>query len=183
MAIKNKIITNPKTGQKIKFLQTEKDTHGKMLELESTFTPHSKEPMPHYHPKQVEDFVVLKGEMNVRIDGEVRVLKENESLQIPANKIHSMWNASENITTVNWKTQPALKTEYFLETAFGLAADGKTNEASTPGILQAVLLLNNFTDTYRLASPPFLLQKILFTLLTPIALLCGFRATYQKYID
>jgi len=37
MAFKNKIILNPKTRNEIKFLQTSKDSDGKILEMESTY--------------------------------------------------------------------------------------------------------------------------------------------------
>ena len=40
MAFKNKQISNPKTGQDIKFLQTAKDTNGKLLEMEATYNSH-----------------------------------------------------------------------------------------------------------------------------------------------
>lgn len=52
MAFKGKVIANPVTGQQIKFVQTAKDTGGKLLEMESVYAPASKEPPPHYHPCQ-----------------------------------------------------------------------------------------------------------------------------------
>jgi len=36
-----------------------------------------------------------------------------------------MWNNSGGTSVINWKIQPALSTEYFLETVMGLAADKK----------------------------------------------------------
>ena len=61
MAFKNKVIRNPQTKQDIKFLQTSSDTDGKLLEMESTYHAFSKEPAPHYHPFQAEDFTVNFG--------------------------------------------------------------------------------------------------------------------------
>ena len=89
MAHTNKQITNPRTGQTIKFILTSTDTHGKLLEMESSFRPFSKEPLPHYHPTQVEDFLVISGQLMVRMNGQVTIYKKNESFHVPANVVHS----------------------------------------------------------------------------------------------
>ncbi len=183
MAYKNKTISNPKTRHDIRFLQTAKDTGGKLLEMEATYHDHSKEPAAHYHPCQAEDFTVLSGELTVRIDGQLKVLKQGDTLHIPANKVHSMWNNSDEKTTVNWKVMPAMNTEYLLETANGLASDGKTNDNGMPNILQVALMANKYTDVFRLAKPPFVVQKILFIALTPLAYLAGYKPTYKQYLD
>jgi quercetin dioxygenase-like cupin family protein len=183
MAYKNKIIFNPKTRNEIKFLQTSKDSDGKILEMESTYFANSKEPPPHYHPYQEEDFTVLSGEISIRTNGKINILKHGESIHIPANTVHSMWNNSEDQTVVNWKVRPAMETEFMLETLLGLAKDGKTNEEGVPGLLQISLTANKFSNVLRLDKPPFLLQKIIFTLLSPLAIALGYRATYSKFID
>lgn len=183
MAFKNKQISNPKTGQDIKFLQTAKDTDGKLLEMEATYNSHSKEPAAHYHPFQVEDFTILSGQLTVRMDEHLKVLKQGDTLHIPINKVHSMWNDTDEKTIVNWKIQPAMDTDNLLETATGLAIDGKTNNDGMPNILQVALMANKYSDVFRLANPPFAVQKILFIILTPFSYLFGYRPTYKKYLD
>lgn len=183
MAYKNKIIINPITKQEIRFLQTVNETNGQLLEMESTFNAYSKEPAPHYHPFQKEDFNVLSGELTVRMDGKVIVLKKGDTLHIPQNKVHSMWNNTNRKTVVNWKVQPALNTENLFEMATGLANDGKTNKDGMPNILQVALMANNYDSVFRLSKPPFIIQKLLFILLTPFAYLVGYRPSYQKYLD
>ncbi|POY38982.1 cupin domain-containing protein [Solitalea longa] len=183
MAFKDKIIRNPKTRQDIKFLQLGSETNGKLLEMETTYNAKSKEPPAHYHPYQVEDFTVLSGELTVRIDGQLLVLKEGNSLHIPVNKVHSMWNNSNGKTIVNWKVQPAMNTDNLLETGIGLANNGKTNENGMPNILQIALMANKYSDVFRLSKPPFVVQKIVFILLTPFAYLLGYKPTYKEYLD
>ena len=183
MAFSNKIIFNPKTKQGLRFLRTSKETGGELLEMETTYHRQSTEPPPHYHPQQVEDFTVLKGELTVRIDGALQALKQGDKLRIPKNTVHSMWNSTNKKTVVNWKVQPALDTENFLETAIGLATDGKTNDDGMPGILQIALLANKYGTVFRLSKPHFAVQKLLFLFLTPFAFLFGYRPTYQKYLD
>jgi quercetin dioxygenase-like cupin family protein len=183
MAFSNKIISNSKTGQDIRFLLTGKDTNGEFLEMETSYESYSKEPAPHYHPNQDEDFTVIEGELTVRIDGRLRILRQGDSLHIAKNKVHSMWNNTKTKTIVNWKIKPALNTDKFLETATGLANDGKTDADGTPNILQGVLMANKYAGEFRLQRPPFSVQKVLFIVLTPFAYMCGYRPDYKKYLD
>lgn len=183
MAQANKIIRNPVTGQDIRFIKTSKDTLGRLLEMETVYNATSKEPPPHYHPLQEEDFTVLEGELTVRIDGQLKVLKPGDKLHVSKSQVHSMWNASSNKTVVSWKVQPALKTENLLETGAGLANDGKLNKRGMPGILQVALMARRFSSEFRLSKPAFPIQKIVFAILAPFALLCGYKPVYEKYID
>ncbi|GAB3900927.1 hypothetical protein GCM10028803_24680 [Larkinella knui] len=183
MARKGKEIRNPKTGQIIQFIQTRADTNGQFLELISTYEAHSKEPVPHYHPHQDEHFLVLQGELSVRLNGVMQVLQPGDKIHIAKNSIHAMWNSTSDKTVVSWKTAPAMDTEYFLELSTGLASDGKTNEDGIPGILQVALMMNHYDHVFRLAKPPFAIQKIVFGILTPLARLFGYKPYYQKYID
>ncbi|TDH21319.1 cupin domain-containing protein [Segetibacter sp. 3557_3] len=183
MAYKNKVIENPKTGQKIRFIQTGADTGGELLEMESILRPFSTEPKPHYHPAQREDFLVISGELHVKLNGELKVLHAGDTIHIAENVVHSMWNNSNSQTIVNWKVQPALQTEYLLETTIGLARDGKTNHEGMPNILQTALLLKKYSNEFRLAKPAFSVQIILFSILKPVALIMGLKSVYAKYLD
>ena len=106
-----------------------------------------------------------------------------ETLQIPARKSHTMWNASDEKTILNWKVYPAMKTENFLETVVGLATTGKTNGTGMPGTLQIAMTANKYSDEFRLARPSFPVMKILFMFLTPLGFLVGKRADDQGFFD
>lgn len=183
MAYRGKIINNPAARMSIHFLQTKKDTGGKLLEMEATYQPHSTEPLMHYHPNQAEDFTVLEGELTVTVRGETSTLKAGDSLHIARGVQHAMYNASNNKTVVNWQVRPALDTEHLLETTAGLAADGKVNKKGMPGILQVALMANKYSRVFRLSKPSFAVQKILFTVLSPFAFLAGLQADYEEYLD
>ena len=183
MAVPNKIIRNPKTGQDIRFIQTAGTTNGLLLEMESTYAPLSKEPPAHYHPAQVEDFTIITGELTVRIDGQVRVLRPGDWLHVPAGQVHAMWNSGQVTTVTNWKVRPALSTEHLLETIFGLTADGKTDKKGNPSLLQLSLTAGSFSNVFRLTKPPFLLQKIIFAFLAPVARMLGMKPLYEKYLN
>ncbi|RRB06607.1 cupin domain-containing protein [Larkinella rosea] len=183
MAHKGKEIRNPKTGQVIQFVKTKADTRGRYLELISTYEAHSKEPVPHYHPNQDEYFEVLQGELTIRLNGRLKILQPGDKLHIERNRVHSMWNASDDKTVVSWKTVPAMDTEYLLELNTGLANDDKTNAEGIPDLLQVALMMNHYDHVFRVAKPPFVVQKLVFGMLTPLAWLLGYKPYYKKYID
>lgn len=183
MAYAGKTVENPVVGQTLKFVQTTAETKGELLELEAIYQSGSTEPLPHYHPKQDEWFTVKKGILTVRTNGEQYTLRADEYIHLPANQVHSMWNDSTETTVVQWIIKPALQTEAFFENAYGLAQDGKVNAKGMPSFWQVVLFAHAFSDEFRLAKPPYLLQKIIFGLLVPIARWLGYRAKYQQYIE
>jgi hypothetical protein len=95
---------------------------------------------------------------------------------VPPGTRHAMWNPGPGVARASWQTMPALRTEEFFETAWGLAADGKTNDQGMPGILQSAVLLNEFRDEFRLVKPPDGVQRIVFGLLAPIGRALGRKA-------
>lgn len=182
-ALRTPIIHNKKTGQTIAFVQTAQGNNGQCLEMVSTYRPGGREPRPHYHPQQREEFTIISGELTVRIKNELLLLRPGEQLNISPGEVHSMWNSSEENTVVNWKVIPALHTEDLFRTLTGLANDNKTNSDGIPGILQLSMTAAGFAAELRLASPPYFVSRLLFCMLKPIAYLKGLRATYKKYLS
>ena len=181
MARKGEILDNPVTGQRIIFHQTSEDTDGALLEVESVYTkPTPSRPPVHYHPAQEERFEVLSGELRVVVGGEARTLREGETLVIPRGTTHEMWAEAEGVRA-NWQTRPALKTETFFETIWGLSRDGKTGEKGTPNLLQVAVIAQAYSDEFRLASPPWPVQRAIFAVLAPLGRLFGYRASYPEY--
>ena len=180
MAYTNQLLVNPVTGQTLRFLQTAEDTGGKLLEMESVFAPHSVPPAVHYHPKQAEVFTVLQGKILVRLNGHVFEMLEGDQFTIDPKTLHAMWNPFEAEAKLNWKVTPALTTESFLETGFRLAQNGAVNAQGMPSLLQAVLLLDAYRSVYRLAKPPYAVQRLLSLLLKPIARWKGLRTGLEK---
>jgi quercetin dioxygenase-like cupin family protein len=169
---------NPVSGQKLIFHKTAGDTGGELLEVESIYTePSPSRPPLHYHPRQEERFEVLSGELHALIGGEERNLKVGETLVIPRGIPHSMW-AQEAGTRVTWQTRPALKTEAFFETLWGLAKDGKTNDKGVPNLLQAAMIAQHYAQEYRLVSPRGFVQKVLFGSLAEVGRWLGYEAQY-----
>lgn len=181
MARSDQVLENPKSGQRIIFRKTASDTGGELLEVESVYTkPTPSRPPVHYHPHQEERFEVLTGRLDVLMDGKEQTLEEGEVLTIPPGIPHEMWSERAG-ARVNWQTRPALKTEAFFETIWGLARDGKTNEKGVPNLLQVAVIARNYADEFRLASPPLFVQRAIFAVLAPSGRLLGYRARYPEY--
>lgn len=183
MAYRGKQIENPVAKQQILFLQTAKDTGGQLLEMKATFRAHSMRPASHYHPFQEEDFTVLEGELTVKMQEQTVILKPGDSLHIAPGVMHAMWNDTSHETIVNWQVRPAMQTEHLLETAAGLATDGKVNKKGVPGLLQVALMANKYSRVFRLSKPAFAIQKMVYVVLSPFAKLAGLQADYEEYLD
>jgi quercetin dioxygenase-like cupin family protein len=181
MARAGDVLENPMSGQRIIFRKTAEDTGGELLEVESIYTkPSPSRPPAHYHPYQEELFEVLSGRLRVVVEGEERAYGEGESFVVPPGVPHEMWT-EEAGTRMSWQTRPAMKTEEFFETVWGLAEDGKTNEKGVPNLLQVAVIAHERADEYRLVKPPWPVQRALFAVLAPIGRLLGYRASYPEY--
>jgi hypothetical protein len=88
-----------------------------------------------------------------------------------------MWS-EEAGTRVKWQTRPALKTEAFFETVWGLAKDGKVNDEGVPNLLRVALIAREYEEEYCLVSPPRAVQRVLFAALAPVGRLLGYPARY-----
>ena len=182
MARAGDVLETPITGQRLIFRKTGRDTGGELLAVESVYERPSPSRLPeHYHPHQEERFEVLSGTVHVLIDGVERVLVAGEVIVIPPGTPHEMWSGEAGEARVNWQTRPALNTETFFETLWGLAIDGKTNERGTPNLPQVAVIAREYENEFRLTRPPFAVQKLLFAILAPLGKMLGYRARYPEY--
>ena len=85
-------IFNPRTGQRMIFLQTGKETSGELVRIDSYNPPTGVAEPEHVHPFQQSGAEVVSGALRFRIDGEERLVKAGESITIPANTPHFFWN-------------------------------------------------------------------------------------------
>jgi len=172
------VFENPASGQRLIFRKTAADTGGELLEVEAVYTkPSPSRPPVHVHPRQEERFEVLAGEVRAVVGGEERTLGTGELFVIPPGTPHGMW-AEKTGTRLLWQTRPALGTEAFFETVWGLAKDGKVNDKGVPNPLQAAVIAREFEQEYRLASPPWAVQAALFGTLAVVGRLLGYKGRY-----
>jgi mannose-6-phosphate isomerase-like protein (cupin superfamily) len=168
-------IVNPRTGQRMTFLNESPD----ILEIDSINPPTSLPEPEHVHPSQESGCRVISGALRFCVAGAEHPVHAGESITIPANTPHFFWNeGTEDAHAVQW-FRPALKTRAFFETLFALAQDGKLNAKGMPSALQIAAMIPFFADEIRPTRPPWPLQRAVGALLGPVARRRGYRATYH----
>jgi mannose-6-phosphate isomerase-like protein (cupin superfamily) len=143
------------------------------LVVEATYG-HSRRPPPmHIHPAQDELFEVIEGSLHVRAGRERLELAADETFAIPARTAHQMWNPSEHPARVRWTTSPRGRTEEWFRAIDALVRKSAPKEPSPLGF---AVLLDDFSDTFRLAVGPHLLTAPVLKLLSGAGKLRGHRA-------
>lgn len=174
-------IENPVTGERVTFTNRGEDTNGDRIELDIVAKPHAIGPPEHVHEHQKESFEILSGRVSGTLDGEPFSVESGESFVIPAGTPHRWWNAGDEELHARIVVEPAMEFGEFLETLYGLAADGKTNSKGVPNPLQMAVIADHYWETNHLASPPAPIQHLAFGLLAPLGRLLGYRAYYPEY--
>ncbi len=182
MATAGDTLEHPITGERIVFLKTARDTGGELLQVDFFMKPGGFVAAEHVHSRQEERFEVLSGSVRFRMNGQDRNVSAGETVVVPAGTPHVWWNPGEEEGHVVVELRPALRTENFFETFFGLAQDGKVSPRSgLPNPLQMALIAREYEDEIYLARPPLFVQRVLFGLLATIGKLLGYKARYPEY--
>jgi mannose-6-phosphate isomerase-like protein (cupin superfamily) len=179
MAHAGTTIKHALTGQRMTFVRTAADTRGALLQTESTIRGGTPLETLHIHPGQEERFTVLAGTMRFVVGGQERVAQAGQEVVVSAGTPHTFGNAGPDEARFRAEDRPALQSEGFFESYFGLAQDGKVNpRTGLPNLLQLAVALHHYRHEIVLVRPPRLVQRVLFGLLAPIGRLRGYRAPY-----
>lgn len=182
MARAGEEIYNPVQNDWVVWRETARETGGELLSADLIVSPRGGNPL-HVHPLQEEHFRSVSGTLGVQVGDEQRRLKEGEEAFVPPGTPHRWWNESDDEEArVAVELRPALNTEVFFETIYGLARDGKTGRNGVPNLLQQAVTFNgiNRGEIY-LASPPVPVQKAVLAVLAPLGRLLGYGDHYGKY--
>ena len=174
-------IHNPITGETLTFLVTAGESEGQVLRVDVTAEPHRAGPPMHVHRGFVEKYDVREGKVHVRLHGQVHVVEPGRPFEIPRGEPHTFWIEGDEPARMVVDFEPAGTYEFFLETVYGLARDGKTNAKGEPSLLQAAVIGRVHLDDFALATPPVWVQRILFGALAPVGRLLGYRARYPSH--
>lgn len=135
----------------------------------------------HMHPTLRERFEVITGELMVLQNGDITVLQAGDVAEIAPGVWHDWWNSSSVPAVVRLEVAPGERFLHMLETLFGLAHEGYTDQRGMPNLLQLAMLDQEFCDVVIFRRPPVIVQRALFTLLRPVARALGYRPTYPMY--
>jgi quercetin dioxygenase-like cupin family protein len=178
MIRKGDIIGNPITGERVTFLKTSAETDGEMVLIETTVAPNGFVAAEHIHPYQSERFEILEGVVEFKLDGETVVSREGDVVMVETGAAHHFRNIGTEEVRFLTEVRPALSFETFLETMFGLAADGRTNRPGMPNPFRLAVIMNEHFDLVRLPFPPAWMQKLGLTLGAPLGRLLGYEPAY-----
>jgi len=176
-------ITNPRTGQRLRFLKTSQDNGGELLQIECFSTLSGVKEPEHIHPFQENRFEMISGSLMFCIAGKERQVNAGEVIAIPPSVPHFFWNGSDQEAHYIQEFRPALRSELFFETLFGLARDGKLTEQGLPNLLDMAAFVPCFWNEIRVTRPPEVIQKVLFTLIGPVSRLLGHRGSSHESLS
>lgn len=168
-------------GNRLLIRRSGKETNGELLEMEARYPPNSPQPPYHYHPYQAEHFEVLQGEFRTKINEIVHTYQVGEQFEIPPNTEHWMHNISDEEGRLLWQVRPALNSQSFFETVWGLDADGKSGANGVPNLSQLAVILSAYSNEFCTSSPPFVMQRVFLAILAPLGRLLGYKAKYARY--
>lgn len=179
MARAGDTIENPVTGQRMVFRQTAQDTNGQLVQIDEYLPADGQVDVEHIHPLQDETFQVISGRFKFIINGRDIIATNGETIVVPAGTPHAFGNIGEGEALVRIEMRPALNTEGFFETYFGLAQDGKLDpKTKMSDLLQTAVTLHTFRHEIRLSRIPALVQTLIFGVLAFIGRLRGRHAPY-----
>ena len=166
-------ITNTRTGQRMTFVELQRDS----LRIDSVNPPtDEREPM-HLHPKQESGAELISGSLVFEVDGVVRKLAPGDSISIAPNTPHRFWNDGQEDAHSIGFFRPALTIGEFFETLFALANAGKLDAKGMPRPLQLAVMVPRFGDEIRTVRPPWPVLRFVAMLLKPFARARGYRST------
>ncbi|MGH3087989.1 MAG: cupin domain-containing protein, partial [Rubrobacteraceae bacterium] len=172
-------IENPVTGERVTFLKTAAETNGELVLIDVTVAPDGFVAAEHIHPRQSERFEVLAGEIEFKVDKEIVAARPGDVVTVEPGTPHRFRNVGEGELRFRTEVRPALAFETFLETMYGLAADGKTNKKGMPNPFRLAVIMDENFDLVRLPSPPAWIQRTGLALGAPLGRLLGYEATYS----
>ena len=178
MAHAGQIIHNPVSGERIEFVRTAADTHGKLLEFELQLAPDGHVPGAHVHPEQQERFHVLDGTIRFRVGLRTVVAHAGDTVTVPAGRVHRFANAGNGPARTRVEVTPALDMEDLFTTTAELAHEGKVFSSGMPTPLHLALFVQRFRREVRAPFPP---APLVNALVAPLAALARRRGHAERY--
>lgn len=162
--------TTPEFGSKEEGLVQEvKKIENNLAYLKITMEPLAAGPPEHVHSTFDEYFFVEKGNLSIKINGQIKKIKQGESIKIPKGTAHKPFNETNETIIINDISNKNATMP--IEFAYGLSqlypAMDKYGSKS-PKILLKLAALGNDFDTW-LPDVPIPAQKLIRWLLGPSA--------------
>ena len=119
-------------------------------------------PPMHIHPRQQETYNVLEGEALFMLNGKELIVKEGETVEIPANTPHTFKNNTINWLKMRDTHQPALTFEEMMRELHGLVHSGKIKGFNDfKSLVYLSMLWVKHQELQRSTQPPFLVMRFM----------------------
>lgn len=120
------------------------ETGGEISRVEIVLEGAQSGPPKHVHQQQREIYTVEEGELTVSLDGESRVVRAGESVEIHPGVVHGFDNRSDQPVRFRADHLPALRFEEYIRLVHRTVEGRK---ASLPVIMRIVRIERSFPET------------------------------------
>jgi quercetin dioxygenase-like cupin family protein len=178
---------NPRCREKIVIRTPAAHTGGERTVMDLYVEPGGFAAGYHTHPFSDERFTLVRGRLEVHLDGRKLFLDEpGQSVLIEPGTVHRWFSATDDEETFaicELRNRADRFEILLLRQLFGLAQDGRTNSEGIPTLLQNAVTSLEFSDVLRFTSPPWRVQRLLYGALAPLARALGYRGFNPEYLD
>ena len=132
----------------------------------------------HRHENGIERFRVLEGELTGSVDGQERVLRPGDVMEVPTGSAH-VHPHTDGVTTAavehTIEPRPRFVSVYFASWTTWLR-DGRVDKQEEPTLLGIMAILKAGGGGSWVTGPPIAVQKALAAVLSPVAAARGLQA-------
>jgi quercetin dioxygenase-like cupin family protein len=159
-------IVNPVSGERIVIRTSGAETGGRLLVFDLALPPGAHVPAGHTHPRQVERFTVLAGQVRFSLGRRSILAAAGDVVEVPARTQHWFGNVGAGTAQLRVEVRPALRTEELLRASAALAVGGSFMGTRLPRLSDLALLLLEFQRELAVPNVPSSLVR---TLVAPLA--------------
>jgi quercetin dioxygenase-like cupin family protein len=176
------VYENRVQGDRAVVREGSEDTGGERLVVDLYVRPGGAVAGKHVHSYITERFEVISGTVRFHKDGRDQLARPGQGVEVPPGVVHDWWNVGSDEAHVLVEIRPAERFELMIQNLYGLANDGNSNSRGVPRLLPLALFIKEFRREGEFISPPPIAQRVLSTLLAPLARARGYQAINPEYL-
>jgi quercetin dioxygenase-like cupin family protein len=165
-AAEHRVIDNPISGERIVIRTSGAQSDGRLLCFDLFLPPGGHVPARHVHPKQVERFTVLAGELRFRVGRRTIICTPGDTVAVPAGTAHWFGNPGQQVAHAQVEVEPALRMQELLAATGAMASAGHLFGTQLPRLPDLALVLLEFRHELAIPNVPAVVVR---AVLAPLA--------------